>query len=201
MRIFADLLHVVNAHVFNGTGAVPEALDVEVHDFNAQLFHVRHHVFRDLLGHALAVLHHFLQAYGAHDFTHVSFQNLGHQGDEFALLHVEQSFRRAKEQGFVRRDLDVGHAVHADVDKFIGRHGLGGLDVHLHHPQGDPVHPLEEGDPPTGLANENTAFAETGNDVGGIRGRFEITADQQHDAQKQHNASYDVTDIIHVHTS
>ncbi len=83
---------------FHGTGAVQEALDVEVHDFNAQLFHVRHHVFRDLLGHALAVLHHFLQAYGAHDFTHVSFQNLGHQemSSLCSMLSRVSAARRSK---------------------------------------------------------------------------------------------------------
>ena len=59
LGVFADLLHIVDTHVFNGTGAVPEILDVEVDHFDAQFFHVGYYVFRDFLGHALAVLDHF----------------------------------------------------------------------------------------------------------------------------------------------
>ena len=68
-------------------------------------------------------------------------------------------------------------------------------------PQGDPVHPLKEGDAPTGLADEDAALTEAGDDVGRVWGGLEIAADQQQDAQKEHNACDDVTNVIHVRTS
>ena len=164
------MLHIVDTHVFNGTGAVPEILDVEVDHFDAQFFHVGYYVFRDFLGHALAVLDHFLQTHRAHDFTHIAFQHLGHQGDELILVHVEQGLGSAKKQSVVGRNFDVGHAIDADVDELVGGDGFRGFHVHLHDPQGDPVHPLKEGDAPTGLADEDAALTEAGDDVGCVWG-------------------------------
>ena len=159
--------------------------------------HVGHHIFCDLLGYALTVLDHFLEAHRAHNFTHIAFQHLGHQRDEFILPHIEQGLGGAKEQSVVGRNFDVGHT----VDELVGGHRLAGFHVHLHDPQGDPVHPLKEGDAPAGLADEDAAFAEAGDDVRCVWGRLEIAADQQQDAQKEHNACDDVTDVIHVRTS
>ncbi len=185
MRIFADLLHVVDTHVFNGTGAVPEALDVEVHDFNAQLFHVRHHVFRDLLGHALAILHHFLQAHAAHDFTHVALQHLRYHGDQLGLLHAQQRFSRAGKQRRIGGDFHVGHAVHHHVDELVGGHGLAGLYVHGHYLQRQLIHALQEGDSPAGFTDQNALFAKAGDNKGCVRRGLEIARGEQDDAQRQ----------------
>ena len=157
------------------------ALDVEVDHFDSQLLHVRNHVLRDFLGHALAVLYHFLEPDGSHDFTHVPFQNLGDEGDQLLPVHPQKGFAGLLEQLGVRAYLDIGHTVHRHVDEFIGGHRFAGLHVHLHHPQGQLVDPLEERNPPPGLTYENTLLAEAGDDVSRVRRRFQIPQDQQGD--------------------
>ena len=132
LRILADLLHVVDTHVLDRAGAVAEILDVEVDHLDAQLLHIGHDVLGDLLGHALTILHHFLQADRADDLAHIALEHLRNHGDQLVLLHAQERLGGAGEQHRIAGHLDVGHAVHHDVDEFVGGHGLAGLDVHRH---------------------------------------------------------------------
>ena len=178
--MLADLLHVVDTHILNGPGLILEVLDIEVYHLKAQLLHVGDHVLRDLFCHALAVLDHFLQAHGAHDLPHVALQHLGHQAHQLLLALAQQALGGQLQELRVAADLHVGHAVHADVDELVGGDGVRGAHVHLHHPQGQLIHPLEEGDPPAGPSDEDALFAKAGDDVGRIRRRFQVAHNEQH---------------------
>ena len=146
LRVLADLLHVVDTHVFNRARAVFEILNIEVHHFDAQLFHIGHNVFRDFLRHALTILNHFFQSHRTDDFAHVAFQNLRYQRDEFLLIHVQKRFRRAPQKFGVGRNFDVRHAVYGNVDKFVRRHRLAGFYVYLHHAQRKFIQPFDKGE-------------------------------------------------------
>ena len=134
-------------------------MDVEIYHFDAQLLHVRHHIFGNLFGNALPVLHHFFESDRTDDFTHITFQYLGDQADHFLLTHAKQRLCGALEKFRVRRNFDVCHTVYRDVDKFIGGYGLSGFHVYLHDPQRKLIHPLEKGNTPSRFTDQNTLFA------------------------------------------
>ena len=159
LRVFADLLHIVDSHVFDGAGVVFEILDVEVHHLDFQLFHVRYDVFGDFFGDALAVLHHFFQSDGAHDLAHVALEHLGDQADELVLPLAEERFRRAVDEFGIGGNFDVRHAVHVDVDEFVGGDGFRSLDIHLHDAEGKFIHPLEEQKVPARFTDQICAFS------------------------------------------
>ena len=179
LGIFADLFHIVNTHILNGTGSVFEVLNIEVHHFNSQLLHIGHHILGDLFGNALPVLNHFLQANRTDDFPHIAFQHLGDQAYQILFGHSEQRFRRTVQQLRIGRNLDVGNPVYGHIDEFVCRHCLGGLHIHLHHLQGQFIHPLKEGNPKAGFSDEYPALAHARNNVGSIRRRLRISGNEE----------------------
>ena len=181
LRVLADLLHVVDTHVLNGTGAVLEVLDIEVYDFNTEFFHIRHDVFRNFLGNALTILHHFLEPDGADDLTHVALQHLRDQRDELALPHVEERLGGALEQFRVGGNLDVRDTVNRDVDELVRRDGFTRLDIHLHDAQRQLVEPLEEGDAETGAPDEDPTAGQPRDDIRRVRRRLDIPGGEEDD--------------------
>ncbi|MPM83615.1 hypothetical protein SDC9_130684 [bioreactor metagenome] len=174
LRVFADLLDVVDTHVFNRARGILEILNVEVNDLDAELFHVGYDVFGDLSGNALTILYHFLESDGTHDLAHVAFEHLGHQCDHRFLTQPQQRFRRAVEQLGLTGNLDICNTVHADVDKLVGRHRFGGLHIDLHHVEREFIHALQKRETPAGFTDQDSALAETGDDKRGVRRGFEI---------------------------
>ncbi len=141
-------------------------------------------VLLDLLGHDLALLHHFLQTDGAHDLTHITLQHLGDQEDELALVHAQQGLGGLLQKLGIRGDLDVGDTVHGDVDELVGGDSLAGLDVDLHHIQGELIQTVKEGDPQTGAADEDLLLlALTRDDVGAVRGGLDVGRQEDDDGQ------------------
>ena len=174
LGVFADLFHVIDTHVFDRSRSVLEVLNVEIHHFDAQFFHIGHDVFRNFFRYALAILHHFFQSHRAYDFAHIAFQHLRNEGDEFLLIHVQQRFRRFSQQFGIGRNLDVRHAVYGDVDKFVRGNGFARFYVHLHHAQRKFVEPFDKGDTDTRFTDENTAFPEPRDDIRRIGRGFDI---------------------------
>ena len=73
LGIFADLLHIVNSHIFNGSGRIFKVLDIEIHHFDAQFLHIRHHILGNFFCDALPILYHLFESDRTDDFTHVAF--------------------------------------------------------------------------------------------------------------------------------
>ena len=91
------------------------------------------------------------------------FRSLGGQGHHFLAL----------------ADADLDGGIHLDVDVLGVGDVIGGLDIHTEHLQGELIQPLQEGNADACFTDENARFAETGDDVGGIRGCFHIAQVQQ----------------------
>ena len=142
--VFADLLDVVDTHVFNRAGIVFEVLNVEIHHFDAEFFHIGNDVFSNFLCNSLTVLNHFFESDRTDDFTHIAFEHLCDETHEFFLVHAQKCFCRAVEKHGVGRYLDICNAVNVDVDKFVRRDCFACLYVNLHDLQREFVHALEK---------------------------------------------------------
>ena len=197
LRILADLLDIVDTHVLDRAGAVLEVLNIEVHDLNAQLLHIGHDIFSDLLCNALPVLNHFLEAHGADDLAHIALEHLRDHRDQLLPRHSKQRLRRARQQLGIGRNLDVRHAVDDDVDEFVRRNRLTGLYVHLHDLQGELIHAFEERDSPSRPTDQNPLLPRARNDVSRIRRRFQIAHEQKHKHGDCDKRNPDDRSIIH----
>ena len=179
LGVFADLLHVVDTHVFDRSGVVLEVLNVEVHDFYAEFLHIRNYVFGNLFSDALSVLNHLFKPYRTHDFTHVTLENLSYEAYEFGLIHSEKGFRRFFEKFGVGRNFNVRNAVHVHVYKFVRGDGFARFNVHLHNSERNFIHSFKERHSPAGFTYKNSLFKRTRNYVSGVRRGFKITRYQK----------------------
>ena len=177
--VLANLLNVVDTHVFNGSGAVFEVLNIEVYNLNTELFHIGNNVFGDLLCNALTVLNHFLQTYRTNDLTHVTLKHLCNKLNEVCLAQIQKRFGCASQKLGVRGNLDVCNAVNGYVDELVCGNSFTCFNVYLHNAQGETVNTGEERHAPTGFTDQDLLFAKTCNDVSSIRGSFEIAAGKQ----------------------
>ena len=170
-----DLRDVVDTQIVDDAILVRKALNVERNQFQTHLLQVRDGVLLYAFTEGFAVGNHFGQFHLTNNFTHVAFQRVLYSSDNHFFLFIQEEAGCQCHHFVGLSDTDFDSGVNFDVDVFGVGDVICGFDIHREHFQGKTVNAFQKRNPNAGPANQNAGLSETGDDDGGIRGRFDVT--------------------------
>ena len=180
--VLLDLGRIVGAQILDEAILISDILDVAGDDLNAQLGQILGRLIHDLIGEGVTVRVDVLEGQGSHDLTHVALKGIHEIHGNLVSRLIEKVLCGQSNALRGGHDTDLGHCVHAHIDKIVGRHRAVSLDVYAHLTQVQPVHALQEGDAESGSADEHAGLLLHAGDKKGMVGRrLYIAEEEEHD--------------------